>query len=94
MRDFYIFFEDREAAEAAYRSIVGFLKKKTKEMKLDKNYQLNGRNIILIKPERSRYERYIFTTHEDKFKKYVTREAILTFEEAFSKILITEDLKE
>lgn len=93
MREYYIFFDSREAAESAYRAIVIFLRKKYKEMKIEKNYILNGKSTILIKPSSGVYERYHFVTSYDRYRKFVTKEAILTFEEAFSKILITEDLK-
>lgn len=93
MREFYIFFESKEAAEAAYKTIVGFLRRKLKEMKTEKNFELDGRS-ILIKPRPGVYEKYHFILTNDRFKKFIKPESILNFEEAFQKILITEDLKE
>ena len=94
MKEYYIFFEDKQAAEAAYKAIVIFLKKKYKDMKLEKNFKLNGKSTILIKPSSGVYERYHFVTCYDRYKKFITKESILTYPEAFSQILITEDLKE
>lgn len=94
MKEYYIFFEDKQAAEAAYRAIVIFLKKKYKDMKLEKNFILNGKSTILIKPSSGVHERYHFVTCYDRYKKFISREAIITFEDAFYKILITEDLNE
>lgn len=91
MKEYYIFFESKEAAEAAYKTIVGFLRRKLKEMKTEKNFELDGRS-ILIKPKPGVYEKYHFVLTNDRFKKFISREAIITFEEAFHKILITEDL--
>lgn len=94
MKEYYIFFEDRAAAYAAYKTIVMFLRKKVSAKILDKNFELNGSNCILIKPEAKRYERYHFVTAYDKYIKFIDNKSILSFVEAFDRILITEDLKE
>jgi len=94
MKEYYIFFEDRAAAYAAYKTIVLFLRKKVSAKILKKNFELNGSNCILIKPGSKIYERYHFVTTYDRFKKFIDNKSIITFEEAFERILITEDLKE
>ena len=93
MKDYYIFFEDRAAAYAAYKTIVMFLRKKVSAKILEKNFELDGRS-ILIKPKPGVYEKYHFILTNDRFKKFIKPESILNFEEAFHKILITEDLNE
>lgn len=94
MKEYYIFFEDRAAAYAAYKTIVLFLRKKVSAKILEKNFELNGSNCILIKPESKRYERYHFVTAYDRYIKFIDNKSILSFVEAFDRILITEDLKE
>ena len=93
MKEYYIFFEDRAAAYAAYKTIVMFLRKKVSAKILEKNFELDGRS-ILIKPKPGVYEKYHFILTNDRFKKFIKPESILNFEEAFHKILITEDLNE